>query len=122
MPRTKTTRVGNGAGKGNWASGPAKGEGKRLKPAGDPASDAARALALDPKHMAAKAVLREVALTTLLNVMQDGENEGARVTAALGMARKVGLVDEPATTLLGGVDGGPVVVVKRLFVPPPDGD
>ncbi len=77
----------------------------------DPEKAAAiRALAQDPANKAAKAAMREDVLATIHEIMTDGQNEGARVTAALGLAKKVGLQDEPTETRVTGSEGGPLVV------------
>lgn len=110
-----------GEGKGAGWGGPANGASEtRLGPKGDDHSDAIRALARDPKHMEAKAALREVVLTTIHDVMTNGDTDAARVTAALGLAKKIGLQDEPAETRVTGADGGPVEIAVRKFFQPPE--
>lgn len=96
--------------KGAGWGGPAKGSGgRKLSPKGDAYSDAARALAYDPKHQEAKAPLRELAMKTWIDVMQTGESEAARVTAAEKMLDRIDgkAIARVETT---GADGGPLEI------------
>lgn len=102
MPRTSTTRRGNGAGHG----GPAKGRGwggdpkgasaaQKLAPAGDDYSDQIRALSRDPKHAEAKAPLRELALTAWVEVIKDAAHPQRVVAAEKLMDRLDGKPTQP---------------------------
>lgn len=98
--------------------GAAKGAGKTRFDALPPEQLAAiQDLARDPKHMEAKAAVREAVLMTVMDIMLNGDSDGARVTAALGMAKKVGLQDEPTETRHTGADGGAVVLKVVTGVP-----
>lgn len=75
--------------------GPARGAGgPEFAPGKTDYQQAISALAADPKHMEAKAALRELALKTWVDVAQDGQNESARVSAADKLAARVGLAEE----------------------------
>jgi hypothetical protein len=107
-----------GDAKGAGWGGDAQGEGRPLAGIDDATSNAIRALARDPKAQDAKAVFRERVLTTIADIMVNGDSDSARVTAALGLAKKIGLQDEPAETRVTGAEGGPVQVAVRKFFEP----
>jgi hypothetical protein len=129
MPRTprnpgsgkrpvNTPARGDGMGEG-WG-GSAKGaSSSRLAAAGDEYSDAIRALALDPRHAASKAPLRELAFRTWVQVARDGESESARVVAAEKLMDRL---DGKATqrSEIGGLEGGPVRIERVIIDPAAD--
>lgn len=88
-PKTGRFPRGNGAGHG----GPRNGEGwggsakgastaPRLGPAGDPESDAIRALLRDPANMEAKAEFQAEMLAIQIGIARGGESEANRLNAA----------------------------------------
>lgn len=122
MAASRTTRRGTGSGHGGpkagagWG-GAAKGAAE-LRPLGGSSDDYAesiRALARDPKHAASKALLRELYLTTLVQVAVSGEAEAARVAAADKLADRVD-GKATSTTLLGGAEGAAPVAVEWHIV------
>lgn len=72
----------NGPANGPGWGGPAKGEGFRLKPAGDPESDAARALSKDPAHRAVKEAVEAEMLAVQLTIARTSEFEGNKLSAS----------------------------------------
>jgi hypothetical protein len=99
---------GNGAGKGAGWGGPANGSSASRIDAGE-YGEHVRALARDPKHAEAKAALRELYLTTLVQVAVTAPEAGARVAAADKLADRVdGKAKQPVEN--SGPDGGPMVM------------
>lgn len=122
MPRTSTTRRGNGAGHG----GPAKGRGwgggsngastaPKLAPAGDDFSDQIRALSRDPKHAEAKAPLRALALTAWVEVLQDRDHPQRVIAADKLLTRLDGAA--PQTTAITGGGGAPLAIQWQIIDP-----
>lgn len=70
------------AGGEGWG-GPAKGASvSRLREAGDPESDAVRALSRDPEHLAFKEALQANMLAVQIEIARAGEAEANRLNAA----------------------------------------
>ncbi len=104
--------VGHGPAKGAGHGGPAKGVGcgeswwpkemrgrKVVQPMTSEYAAAVRAMARDPKAKEAREALRNLALTTWVQVAQSSEYDSARVQAADKIAKRVGLPEEPVVTV-----------------------
>lgn len=122
MPGNRGTRRGNGAG---WG-GPAKGEGHRLKPKGDPASDAVRSMAEgiapgEGKKAQARAALEDAAPMAVQTVIDlaSKQDDPRALAAALAVLNRVGLHEKSGVEHT-GADGGPVQVAIRKFFQPPE--
>ena len=121
MPATRGTRRGNGPGHG----GPAKGKGHVLKPAGDPVSDAARALSAKVKpgegkksvaDLMAAAGARELAARRWLEILNDPTHPHHASMVAKAAERMDGAPVQPVS----GADGGPLIIMTG--VPRPNAD
>jgi hypothetical protein len=124
MPATSGTRRGNGPGRGGpakgggagdgWA-GPAQGAGVPFKPgnAGRPEGIANG----EGRAARARAALEDavpLAIQTVVSIAGNLEDQRA-LAAALSILNRTGL-HEKSGVEVGGEGGGPVVVVKKLFV------
>jgi hypothetical protein len=118
MPGNRGTRRGNGAGHG----GPAKGEGFKLKPKGDPTSDAIRAqgTATPPgtgkksvADLMAAAGARELAAQRWLEIL----NDPAHPHHANMVAKAAERMDGAPVQQLTGADGAPLTFQIVTGVP-----
>lgn len=118
MPGNSKTRRGNGPGHG----GPAKGAGHRLKPAGDPDSDAARAMAAgikpgDGKKTVAEMLIerggRELAVQRWIEILDNPSHPHHATMVAKLADRTDGAPVQPVS----GEGGGPVVFRVITGVP-----
>lgn len=118
MPATRTTRRGNGAGKGDGWGGPAKGAStSRITKENAPLI---QPLSHDAELKARRQAEAQDLLDHIRTLATTAKRQETQLTAAMAFVDRV-LPKPAATTLVGGADGGPLIV-ERILVGPANPD